>query len=193
MPHYVAIFVEKDAVAGTIQPITNEYDVPLHVCRGYASISFAGEIADAWATIGKPIFAYYLGDFDPSGFDLERDLREKLARYSGRWEEEDPDLACGKNFVWQRLGVTEEDFSVYNLVRLPVKQSDRRAGGFVEVHGDHCAEIDAIPPVKLRQQVEEAITEHIDEDRWLRLRGVERAEQETLNQFTAAWSKGNLT
>src|SRR5688572_7584286 len=42
----VHIFVEKDAVAGTIQPVTREYDVPLHVCRGYASISFAGEIAD---------------------------------------------------------------------------------------------------------------------------------------------------
>jgi hypothetical protein len=82
--HHVEVFVEKDAVAGTIQPVTREYDIALRVCRGYSSVSFAGEIADLWAEVEKPIFAYYLGDFDPSGFDLERDLREKLERYSGR-------------------------------------------------------------------------------------------------------------
>src|SRR5262249_7758097 len=84
MPDCVAVFVEKDAIAGTVQPITAKYDVALHVTRGYASVSFAGEIADQWREVHKPIYAYYLGDFDPSGFDLERDLIEKLERYSGR-------------------------------------------------------------------------------------------------------------
>jgi hypothetical protein len=83
LDHYVEVILEKDTLAGTIQPVTEEYDVALRVCRGYSSISFAGEIADQWAKIEKPIFAYYLGDYDPSGFDLERDLREKLQRYSG--------------------------------------------------------------------------------------------------------------
>lgn len=189
MPHYVAVFVEKDAVAGTVQPVTNKYDTALHVCRGYASISFAGEIADAWASINKPIFGYCCGDFDPSGFDLERDLREKLARYSGRTEEWDPRLASSKNFVWQRLGVTDEDFDAYDLVRLPVKKTDRRARGFVKLHGDHCAEVDAIPPKQLRFQVEAAIVSHIDDNRWRRLQEVEQAEQATLEQFTATWSK----
>src|SRR5262249_47375231 len=83
MPHHVEVFVEKDAVAGTIHPVTKEYDVALQVCRGYASLSFTGLIAARWAKIEKPIFAYYIGDFDPSGFDIERDLMDKLARYSG--------------------------------------------------------------------------------------------------------------
>src|SRR5207244_249571 len=84
LDHHVEVFVEKDAVAGTIQPATDEYDVSLRVLRGYSSLSFAGEIADLWARIKKPIFAYYHGDYDPSGFDLERDLIDKLERYSGR-------------------------------------------------------------------------------------------------------------
>lgn len=95
LPDHVEVFVEKDAVAGTVQPITAEYDVALRVCRGYSSISFAGEIADLWAQIEKPIYAYYLGDFDPSGFDLERDLREKLQRYSGRFPFDDEGEAIG--------------------------------------------------------------------------------------------------
>jgi hypothetical protein len=174
MPHHVAFYVEKDAVAGTVQPITAEYDVALHVCRGYSSISFAGEIADEWAQIEKPIFAFYLGDFDPSGFDLERDLREKLERYSGR------------TFTWQRLGVTEADFADHSLIRLPVKQADRRAAGFIRQYGTACAEIDALPPTELRQRVEGAINSHIDAKRWNRLVTVEEAERETLLQVSQA-------
>lgn len=189
MPDYVAIFVEKDAIAGTVQPVTEDNDVSLHVCRGYASISFAGEIADTWAEIEKPIFAYYLGDFDPSGFDLERDLREKLARYSGRYvvdHGDETESAETYNFVWQRLGVTEEDFQAHDLIRLPVKTADKRAAGFVRKYGTSCAEIDALPPSELRRRVSDAIDSHIDVKRWNRLLKVEQAERETLEQFVTS-------
>src|SRR5262245_32341611 len=104
----VEVFVEKDAVAGTIQPITHENDIALRVCRGYASVSFAGEVAGLWAEVAKPIHAYYLGDFDPSGFDLERDLREKLERYSGR-ECLPADEVDENSFSWTRLAVDATD------------------------------------------------------------------------------------
>jgi hypothetical protein len=186
MPAYVAVFVEKDAIAGTVEPVTRENDIALHVCRGYASISFAGEIADVWAKIKKPIFAYYLGDFDPSGFDLERDLREKLERYSGRYVGGEGDLPTRDNFVWQRLGVTEEDFQAHDLIRLPVKTGDKRAAGFVRMYGSSCAEIDALPPSELRQRVVDAIDSHIDVARWNRLLKVEKAEKETLTHFVTS-------
>jgi hypothetical protein len=189
MPHHVEVFVEKDAVAGTIQPVTEEHDLRLRVCRGYTSVSFAGEVADLWGRIRKPIFAYYLGDFDPSGFDLERDLREKLARYSGKElvPEGSEDKADGNCFCWKRLGVRVEDFAWHNLIRLPVKEKDRRAVGFVREHGRDCAEVDALAPSELRRRVEEAIDEHIDVDRWNRLIDVERVEQETLDTLMDLW------
>src|SRR5262249_28289453 len=81
---HVAVFCEKDAIAGTLQPTNREYGVTPPRWRGYASISFAGAMAEEWRRIEKPIYAFYLGDYDPSGFDIERDLKEKLARYSGR-------------------------------------------------------------------------------------------------------------
>lgn len=183
MPHHVEVFVEKDAVAGTVQPVTEQNDVALHVCRGYASLSFAGELADLWKRVRKPIFAYYLGDFDPSGFDLERDLREKLTRYSGRRYEPNPARVTERSFGWQRLGVLPEDFETLDLLRLPVKRSDCRAASFVDQYGDDCAEIDAIAPSELRQRVLDAIDSHIDVERWNLLLKVESLEQETLNQF----------
>jgi hypothetical protein len=186
MPAYVAVFVEKDAIASTVEPVTRRNDVALHVCRGYSSISFAGEIADVWAQIKKPIFAYYLGDFDPSGFDLERDLKEKLARYSDRFATDDGDWADIDSFVWKRLGVTEEDFQAHDLIRLPVKTLDKRAAGFVRTYGTSCAEIDALPPSELRQRVTDAIDSHIDVERWNRLLKVEQAERETLAHFVTS-------
>jgi len=186
LPAHVEVFVEKDAIAATLQPVTEAYDIRLRVCRGYCSVSFAGEVADLWARVQKPIFASFLGDFDPSGFDLERDLREKLERYSGR-------DCCGENcpdessFSWQRLAVRAEDFALHDLVRLPVKAKDRRCAGFVRQHGRDCAEVDALAPSELRNRVEDAILAHIDAAAWERLQEAERLEQETLEEFVRNW------
>jgi hypothetical protein len=175
--HHVEVFVEKDAIAGTIQQVTTEYDVALRVCRGYASVSFAGEIAETWSRITKPIFAYYLGDFDPSGFDIERDLRQKLSRYSG-----------GCSFYWTRLAVRSDDFDDFDLIRLPVKKRDPRARSFVCEHGDYGAEVDAISPNELRHRVQQAILSHVDMSRWQKLQEVERLEQESVARIATAWA-----
>ena len=173
MPDHVEIFVEKDAIAGVIQPVTAEFDVSLNVCRGYASLSFIGEIASQWSRIEKPIFAYYLGDFDPSGFDIERDLREKLERYSGR------------SFFWAHLGVMGSDFELFDLIELPVKKGDKRSRAFRDEHGDCCSELDALPPTELRRRVNDAIQSHIDQSRWEKLKEVELLEQQVLLDFAS--------
>src|SRR5262249_24537260 len=107
MPHHVEVFVEKDAIAGTVQPVTYEYDVALNVIRGDVSISFAGEIAVLWTEVEKPISAYYLGDFDPSGFGIEAELQDKLIRYSG------------KTVTWVRLRVPPPHFLDSHLLPPP--------------------------------------------------------------------------
>jgi hypothetical protein len=76
---YVEIWCEKDALAGVIYRITEKWDVPLMVTRGYSSLSFLYEAAQAMPT-DKPIHLYYLGDFDPSGVDAERSAEERLRK-----------------------------------------------------------------------------------------------------------------
>lgn len=179
MPDYVHVIVEKDAIAGVLAPTTREYDVRLSPIRGYVSLSFAHEIASTWNRISKPIYAYYLGDFDPSGFDLERDIREKLNRY------------CTSPFWWERLGVNEDDFDAFDLIPLAVKTKDRRSKRFVQEHGHRCAELDAIPATELRGRVEQAITQHIDKKRWQKLQQTERVERESIAKIASGWgSKG---
>ncbi|MBL8796938.1 MAG: hypothetical protein JNM56_23760 [Planctomycetia bacterium] len=206
LPHCVEFFVEKDAMAGVLETVTRKYNIALHVIRGYTSISYAAMIARRWAQIRKPIFAYYVGDFDPSGFDLERDLREKLERYSDKtcipnlqYLDEHLDLVSRgaafstSTFQWNRVGVLEEDFGDYDLIRLPVKATDKRAAKFVDKYGeDSCAEVDAIPPSDLRERVREVIEAHIDQDEWNRLLEVERVERESLQQIATGWEKSSL-
>jgi hypothetical protein len=44
---YVEVWIEKDALAGVIYPVTAEYDVPLMVARGFSSETFAFEAVAA--------------------------------------------------------------------------------------------------------------------------------------------------
>jgi hypothetical protein len=165
LPEYVHIIAEKDAIAGVLAPITQRYDIALSPIRGYVSLSFAHEIAETWNRIDKPIFAYYVGDFDPSGFDLERDIKKKLQRY------------CKRPFEWVRLGVNLEDFAEFKLIPLKPKKKDRRYKKFVAEHGHQCAELDALPATELRRRVEEAIKAHIPPGEWQKLQNVERLEK----------------
>jgi hypothetical protein len=175
LPQYVHVFCEKDAMAGALSPVTREYDVALSVVRGFSGVSYLHEIAEQWQRIQKPIYVYYLGDFDPSGLDLERDIKEKLARYSQR------------EFSWQRLAVTPEDFAAFNLYPLQPKDKDSRTKAFLAKGYTHCAELDAIPTAELRGRLERAILSHISSEEWERLQRIEKFEREQWHSTLAAF------
>src|SRR5262245_12513111 len=82
-PSYVEIWVEKDAIAGVIDEVTESFGVPLFVCRGFASLSSmysASQIFKEAQLYGKDITIFHLGDYDPSGHAaadaIERTFRE---------------------------------------------------------------------------------------------------------------------
>ena len=80
-PYYVEVWVEKDALIGIVEQAAQSRDCPCFSCRGYASQSAM------WASAQRFIRKYrqerqcillYLGDHDPSGIDMTRDIRERL-------------------------------------------------------------------------------------------------------------------
>src|SRR5262249_17894436 len=71
-PAYVEVWLEKDGLAGVLYQVTEEWDVPLMVTRGYPSLSYLYEAAEAIQASGKPAHLYYFGDYDPSGLDIPR-------------------------------------------------------------------------------------------------------------------------
>src|SRR5271157_1525852 len=82
--NYVEVYVEKDALVGVIEGVCNEFDVPYFACRGYTSQS------EMWGAAmrlreredaGKATTIIHLGDHDPSGIDMSRDIQDRLAMF----------------------------------------------------------------------------------------------------------------
>jgi hypothetical protein len=162
---YVEIWLEKDALAGVVYPVTALYDVPLMVSRGYASPSFLHDAAEAIAELDIPAYIYHLGDFDPSGVNAGEKIEETLR-----------ELAPDAEINFERIAVTPEQIDAWALPTRPTKASDSRAPGF----GDISVELDAIEPDQLRGLVEDAITRHLPVEQFDVLKAAEESEREQI-------------
>src|SRR6516165_3392858 len=110
---YVEIWLEKDALSGVVYPVTADFDVPLMVARGYASLSFLHGAAEYIRTLDVPAYVYHLGDFDPSGVNAGEKIEEELR-----------EMAPDAEIYFERLAVTEEQIDAWNLPTRPTKKSD---------------------------------------------------------------------
>jgi hypothetical protein len=135
----VHVFTEKDAISGVISPITQRWDVPLGVLRGYSSESFAWSCAQPIIRTRSEVFVYQLGDHDPSGVDAWRDFASKVMAFAGAAAY----FTSGEPAVhFERIAVTEAQIADLSLLTRPTKRSDSRAAKFT----GESVEVDAIPP-----------------------------------------------
>jgi hypothetical protein len=165
---YVEIWLEKDALAGVVYPITSMYDVPLMVARGYASLSFLYSAAEYINDLDVPVFIYHLGDFDPSGVNAGEKIEETLM-----------EMAPDADITFERHAVTPEQIEYWNLPARPTKTSDTRAKGF----GDISVELDAIEPNRLRRIVQRAIEQHLPRQQFEVLKAAEASEREIISKL----------
>jgi hypothetical protein len=165
---YVEIWVEKDALAGVIYPITSLYDVPLMVTRGFSSETFAYEAVAARKGDRRTYYVYYLGDFDRAGQDGANSLKEKLERFA---DEEGIDL------VFVQIAVTEQQITDWNL---PTREPKRKSAADKKWPHDFACELDAIPPDRLRDLVETYINLHLPQDKLEKLKAAEESEREII-------------
>tara|TARA_R110000772_G_C13310332_1_gene440595 strand:- start:18553 stop:19569 length:1017 start_codon:yes stop_codon:yes gene_type:complete len=79
---YIEVWVEKDALSGVLRRVTEKYHVNLLVNRGYGSVTAIHDVYERckrYITAGKNTKILYLGDHDPSGMDMIRDIRERVS------------------------------------------------------------------------------------------------------------------
>lgn len=82
-PNYVEVWVEKDALVDIVGQACRPLDTPYFSCRGYTSQS------EMWSAAQRFISQDYrdnrviihLGDHDPSGIDMTRDIQERLQMF----------------------------------------------------------------------------------------------------------------
>lgn len=170
---YIELWVEKDALSGVLKRITSKYHINLMVNRGYSSCS---AMHDAYKRLktqedsGKETHILYLGDHDPSGLDMIRDIRERLEEF-------------GVNPEVKHIGLTMEQIKEFNPPTNPAKITDPRAKWYLAEYGDKSWEVDALNPKVLHQLVRDHVEELIDMKLFNRKLRQEEQDKEKLEGF----------
>lgn len=156
----VFIMVEKAALAGVMERPAREYDVPLLAAKGYPSVSVVRELAVEHflphLSDGQRILLLHLGDHDPSGLDMTRDIEERLRLF----------LDGGMGVEVRRIALNMDQVEEYNPPPNPAKVTDSRFENYQAFHGDESWELDALEPSVLTALVTSHITAEIDADTW---------------------------
>jgi len=149
--YYAELWVEKDALAGVLSPLASEFHVTMMVNRGYSSQSAMFDSSTRFLGKGtqKPIL-FYLGDLDPSGEDMVRDIKDRLIMFGV------------PNICVKKLALTIEQVHKYNPPPNPAKKDDPRAKEYILKHGSNSWEVDALPPDVLSKIICKAFNKIID-------------------------------
>lgn len=157
-PNRVEVWVEKDALSSVVAGACRPLDVDYFSCRGYVSLSamwragqrLAGYIEDN----DQDVTILHLGDHDPSGMDMTRDIEKRLS------------LLSGYLISVKRVALNRGQIQRYNPPPNPVKLTDARAGGYVAQYGHDSWELDALEPSVLAGVIEDAVLPLRDDPEW---------------------------
>lgn len=151
----VEVWIEKDALTGVIEGICNELDVPYFSCRGYTSQSEMWRAAQRHHdhhAMGQNTIVVHLGDHDPSGIDMTRDIQDRL------WKFEAYDTEVN------RIALNWNQIEEFNPPPNPTKLTDSRSDGYVSKFGHESWELDALEPSVMVGMVRDEVLTYRDED-----------------------------
>jgi hypothetical protein len=146
------------------------------VAKGFASITYLHNAAQAIASKDKPAYIYCLTDWDPSGFHIARTIDRRLHEFA-------PDA----DITFKRIAVTPEQIEEWKLETRPTKTSDSRARNFPG--GQHSVDLDAIEPGQLRSLVAHVIEQHIDPYQLRMTKQLEALERQNAELVLRDWRK----
>lgn len=150
-PSNIEIWTEKDAVSNILKRVSTVYHIRLMVNRGYTSCSAMYEAYNRVLDSENDTVILYVGDHDPSGLDMLRDINDRLEEF-GAYEK----------FKIVPVALTMKQVKEYDPPPNPAKISDPRAAWYISEFGEMSWELDALQPEVLEEIVKEAVHEHLD-------------------------------
>jgi hypothetical protein len=175
------VWVEKQALEEVAEHATRGFRAAYIACKGYMSLSEMWEagynrLGDIVAQHQTPVILH-IGDHDPSGIDMTRDIQERLTMFAGGHVEV------------RRLALNMDQIEEYNPPPNPAKLSDSRAGSYIENYGYSSWELDAIKPERLIEIVRQEISSLIDWDVWNERIEEERVEKAKVRAVSDRWDE----
>jgi len=157
-PTRVEVWVEKEALLGVVSAACVEDRVPQFACKGYTSQSEmweagAGRIAGYIRDKQHPV-VLHLGDHDPSGIDMTRDISRRLR------------LFAGGHVDVVRIALNWKQIEEHQPPPNPAKVSDSRFEGYQKEFGDDSWELDSLGPDVIGDLIRKNIARYRDGEMW---------------------------
>lgn len=178
-PNHVEVWVEKEALTGIVSRAAGEMGVNYFACRGYVSQSEMYASAMRMARLarrGKTCTILHLGDHDPSGMDMTRDIVARMELFAGRRA---PEV--------RRIALNMDQVEEHNPPPNPAKQTDARFAEYEAEFGDESWELDALPPDLLHDLIVDEVAALRDDAAWAAVEQREAAEREQLTAVSENW------
>lgn len=174
---YIEVWCEKDALSAVLYRVTKYYHIRLMVNRGYSSCTAMHDAFERFESAeAEELAILYIGDHDPSGLDMLRDIKERLQEF-------------GTSVEVVPIALTREQIEQYDPPENPAKITDPRAGWYIEKYGDKSWEVDALPPQTLHDLLVNAIEDRIDVDEFDAMKEREDSDIERLEKIIEKLSK----
>ncbi len=152
---HIEVWIEKDALVGVTERICKELDINYLSCRGYLSLSVMWRAAQRFIKKergGKNVIVLHLGDHDPSGIDMSRDIQDRLRLFGSKAEV-------------VRIALNFEQIEELNPPPSPAKTTDSRYGPYIDEFGEDTWELDALDPREITTLIREGVEKYTDQER----------------------------
>jgi hypothetical protein len=179
--HRPEVWVEKDALEGVVGTICKRLDIPYFSCRGYTSLTSIWANAQrlkAVAAKGATPVILHLGDHDPSGIDMSRDIEERVRLFMG---------THGDNLEFVRVALNMDQVEQYNPPENPAKSTDSRFEDYKKKHGDSSWELDALEPTVISALIADKVSTYRNDRMYAKREKQEETEKEQLRLVSDNW------
>ncbi len=170
----VEVWIEKDALVGVIERVCTSLDTPYFSCRGYTSQSELWRAAMRHKSYGVPVIVVHLGDHDPSGKDMTRDIQDRLHLF-------------GADSTIERIALNMDQVRKFKLPPNPAKITDSRFAAYEAEYGAESWELDALDPTKIEKMIRAAVTAHLDSRTFYDVQERQEEDRKLLNKCSEEW------
>ncbi|HBN05392.1 MAG TPA: hypothetical protein DD434_06345, partial [Bacteroidales bacterium] len=164
---------------GIVGQICGQLDVNFFSCRGYVSQSemwSAAQRLKRRQEQGQNVVLLHLGDHDPSGKDMSRDIQDRL-RIFETYEVE-----------FHRLALNMNQIEKYNPPPNPAKLTDSRATQYINEFGYDSWELDALEPQVISDLIERNVESYRNKKLYNEILKQEKMEKSLLSDISDNWN-----
>jgi hypothetical protein len=153
-------------------------------CRGYVSASQMWRSAMRFRRLieaGQEIHLLHLGDHDPSGIDMSRDIEERIGEFLWAHNVE--------GFHLHRIALNMDQIRQYNPPPFWAKVTDSRAKRYIAEFGTSAWELDALEPTVVNGLIRDSSIPLIDLDLMQEKRDQEESDKLILQATSSRWEE----